>query len=75
MCCQVAWWHGAVPFCSALPRSWQYVRGLEHGSLRSSCLAGLWVHLAVKLIGGWVYIDGWDSVRVSVSTSDPKGQW
>ena len=32
MCRQVVWWHGAVPSCSALPGSWQYARGHEHGS-------------------------------------------
>ena len=32
----------------------------------------LWLHSAIKLLGGRVYIGGWDADRVSVSISDPE---
>ena len=81
---KVAWWHGAVPICSALSGSCQYARGHEHGSLRSSCLAGPVVtfgHQAAWWPGAhwWLGLRGfrspvdWRSSRMAGGSLVPRG--
>ena len=50
-------------------------RGLEHGHYCQAAWQSLWLHSAVKLLGGRVHIGGRDSNRVSVSISNPRGNF
>ena len=58
--------------CSALPGSWRYARGHEHGCYCQAAWQDLWLHSAIKLLGGRVHIGGWNPDRVPVSTFDPR---
>ena len=46
-------------------------RGHEHGPYGQAAWQDLWVHLALKLLGGRVHIGGWDSDWVSVMLNKP----
>ena len=54
LCRQAAWRHRVVSSCSALLVSGRLAWAADMGRSCQAAWQGRWLHLAVKLLGGWV---------------------